>query len=126
MKRLVRLQRAYRLEDAGDEAVAKNQTDDAMKQYSAAAALAPDVTELLYWQAVSLFNAGKETEALALFGRVFKEDRNWAVLTPRLVTPGLLKADEAGLARIAAVAPPAKKAGGAGKAPVKKEPRKPQ
>ena len=126
LKRLVRLQRAYRLEDAGDEAVAKNQTDDAMKQYSAAAALAPDVTELLYWQAVSLFNAGKETEALALFGRVFKEDRNWAVLTPRLVTPGLLKADEAGLARIAAVAPPAKKAGGAGKAPVKKEPRKPQ
>ena len=31
----------------------------------------------------------------------------WAVLVPRLVAPGLLKADEAGLARIVALAPPA-------------------
>lgn len=107
LKRLVRLQRAYRLEDAGDDATAKGQTEEAMKAYVQAAALAPDVDELIFWQAVSLFNVGKETEALALFKKVFAKDHNWAVLVPRLVAPSLLEADEAGVARIVAVAPPA-------------------
>lgn len=121
LRRLVRLQRAYRFEDAGDEASAKSltsadagdeaaakaHTEEAMKAYSEAAALAPEIPELLFWQAVSLFNVGKEAEALAIFKKVFKEDRNWAVLVPRLVPPGLLKADAAGVAKIVALAPPA-------------------
>ena len=106
LRRLVRLQRAYRLEDQGDDAVAQARMEDALKLYSEAARLAPEVTELVFWQAVSLFSAGKEAEALGLFKKVFAADRNWAVLVPRLVGPALLKADQDGLARIAAVAPP--------------------
>jgi uncharacterized Ntn-hydrolase superfamily protein len=107
LKRLLRLQRAYRLEDAGDEAAARGLTEEAKKAYSAAAALAGEVPELIFWQAVSLFSAGQEAEALPLFKQVFKADRNWAVLVPRLVKPGFLKADEAALGRILALAPPA-------------------
>jgi hypothetical protein len=36
---------------------------------------------------------------------VFKTDRNWAELTPRLPAVELLKVDEAGLKRILAAAP---------------------
>lgn len=115
LRRLVRLARAYHFEDAGDEAAGKGLIEEAMTAYSQAAALAPDVPELVYWQAVSLYNVGKQDEALALFKKVFAEDRNWAILVPRLVKPGLLKADDAGLVRIVALAPPAAK-------PVPKQP----
>jgi len=107
LRRLVRLQRAYRFEDAGDDASAKGLTEDAMKAYAQAAALAPEVDELLYWQAVSLFNVGKQEESLALFKKLFAKDRHWAVLVPRLVPPGLLKADETQVAKIVALAPAA-------------------
>src|SRR5438093_2259977 len=117
LRRLVRLQRAYRFEDAGDDAGGKGLTEEAMKAYSEAASLAPDVPELIFWQAVALFNVHKETEALALFKKLFAKDRNWAVLLPRLVKPELLKTDEEGVARILAVAPPAPAA-----APSKKRP----
>jgi uncharacterized Ntn-hydrolase superfamily protein len=121
LRRLVRLQRAYRLEDQGDDAVALGKMDDALNAYSQAAQLAPEITELVFWQAVSLFGAGREAEALPLFKQVFAEDRNWAVLVPRLVPPGLLKTDAEGLKRIAAVVPPpppaAKRPGPASKAP---------
>ncbi len=112
LKRLVRLRRAYRFEDQGDDAVAEARMDDALKAYSEAARLAPDVPELIFWQAVSLWNAGREADATPLLRKVFAADRNWAVLIPRLVPPGLLKADEAALARIARLAPPAPPAAG--------------
>jgi uncharacterized Ntn-hydrolase superfamily protein len=116
LKRLVRLRRAYRLEDEGDDAVAAGKMDEALKAYSEAARLAPEVPELVFWQAVSLFSAGQEAQAMPLFKTVFAADHNWAVLVPRLVPPGLLTADEEGLARIAAVAASVK----ASPAPAKK------
>ena len=108
LKRLVRLRRAYRLEDAGDEFVAAGKMEEALKAYSEAARLAPEIPELVFWQAVSLWSAGQEAQATPLFKSVFASDPNWAVLVPRLVPPGLLKADEQGLARIAAIAASAK------------------
>lgn len=107
LRRLVRLKRAYLLEDKGDDAVALNKMDDALVFYGEAAKLAPEVPELVFWQAVSLFGAGRETEAMPLFKKVFESDRNWALLVSRLVKPELLKADADGLARIAALTPPA-------------------
>ena len=86
--------------------------EDALKAYSDAARLAPEVPELVFWQAVSLWSAGSEADATPLFRKVFAADRNWAVLIPRLVPPGLLKADEAALARIARLAPAAPPAAG--------------
>lgn len=131
LKRLVRLRRAYRLEDEGDDFVAAGKMDEALKAYSEAARLAPEVPELVFWQAVSLWSAGQEAQATPLFRTVFAADPNWAVLVPRLVPPGLLTADAEGLGRIAAIAAsvkaaPAKK--GAKPAPApgsKSQPSKP-
>jgi uncharacterized Ntn-hydrolase superfamily protein len=100
LKRLVNLQRAYDHEIKGDDYLAQENLDAALREYTAAAALAPDNIELKYWQAVSLINVGRESEALPLFRHVFEADKNWVTLTPRLLDSGLLKVDEDTLGRI--------------------------
>jgi uncharacterized Ntn-hydrolase superfamily protein len=94
LKRLVTLHRAYEHEGKGDEYVAQGDLDAALREYTAAAALAPDNMELVFWEAVSLINVGREIEAMPLFKKVFAADKNWAVLTPRLVQSGLLNVDD--------------------------------
>ena len=100
LRRLLNLHRAYDHEIKGDDYLAHNNLDAALREYTAAAALAPDNIELIYWQAVSLINVGRDSEALPLFRKVFEEDKNWAVLTPRLIASGLLQVDEETLDRI--------------------------
>ena len=104
LKRLVRLQRAYRYADRADELIAAQNFDDAMGALAKAAALAPDVLELRFWAAAALFAAGREDESLELFREVFAKEPVWAQLAPRLVPLGLLPDDPAALERIAALA----------------------
>lgn len=105
LRRLVRLQRAYRYADRADELIAAQNFDDAMGALAKAAALAPDVLELRFWAAAALFAAGREDEALQIFREVFAKEPIWARLAPRLVPLGLLPDDPAALERIAALAP---------------------
>lgn len=102
LRQLVQLQRAYRYADRADELMAVRNFEDAMGALAKAAALAPDVVELRFWAAASLFSAGKEDEALAIFREVFAKEPVWAELAPRLVPLGLLPDDPDALARIAA------------------------
>jgi len=104
LRRLVVLQRAYNHMNAGDLAVERGDDEDALRQYSRAAALAPDNAEMTYWHAVALVNMGRLEESLLLFRRVFATDANWATLTPRLVASGLLPADQDVIDRILAAA----------------------
>jgi uncharacterized Ntn-hydrolase superfamily protein len=94
LRRLVNIHRAYEHESKGDEYVAQGDLEAALREYTAAAALAPDNLELVFWEAVSLLNVGRDTEAMPLFKKVFAADKNWAILMPRLVKSGLLKVDE--------------------------------
>jgi uncharacterized Ntn-hydrolase superfamily protein len=100
LRRLLVLQRAYNHMNAGDLAVEKKDNAQALREYAAAAALEPDNVEMVYWHAVALVNMGRIDESLPLFARVFKADRNWRTLTPRLATVGLLPADRAIIDRI--------------------------
>jgi uncharacterized Ntn-hydrolase superfamily protein len=100
LRRLVNLHRAYEHENKGDEYIAHEDLEGALREYTAAAALAPDNLELLFWQAVSLINVGRESEALPLFKKVFEADRNWAILTPRLTHSNLLKVDKETMRKI--------------------------
>lgn len=93
LRRLVRLRRAYRLEDEGDNFIAANQPAEALAAYDAAAKLAPEVVELQFWAAVSAFTTGREHEALRAFHRVFARERRWADLVPRLAKVGLFPDD---------------------------------
>lgn len=104
LRRLVKLQRAYNHASAGDDFVAAGKVDEALKEYSAAAQLAPDVLELPYWQAVALASNGHVDESLPIFKKVFAEEPRWAQLTPRLPGVGLLPGDPALLAKIMAQA----------------------
>ena len=100
LRRLVLLQRAYNHMNAGDLAVERKDNDAALREYSAAAKLAPTNLEMIYWHAVALVNMGRVDQALPLFQRVFAGSPNYVTLTPRLVKSGLLPNDPPLLDRI--------------------------
>ena len=103
LRRLLALHRAYHEMNQGDEAVAVDQIPKAVEHYTRAAQLAPEIAELPFWQAVTLFSVGKEEEALKLFREVFARDERWARLVPRLPAAGLLPEDSKKIERILSV-----------------------
>jgi uncharacterized Ntn-hydrolase superfamily protein len=105
LRRLILVHRAYDHMNRGDLAVEHGDVDGALREYSAAEAMFPDNLEMKFWHAVALVNAGRTTESLPIFESVFKVDRNWATLVPRLPASGTLVADEKTLERILSVAP---------------------
>jgi uncharacterized Ntn-hydrolase superfamily protein len=93
LRRLVRLRRAYNLEDAGDNFIADKKPREALEAYEQAAQLAPEITELRFWAAVSLYTNGREREALEVFRDVFAREPRWVGLVPRLARVGLFPND---------------------------------
>jgi uncharacterized Ntn-hydrolase superfamily protein len=104
LRRLVTLQRAYNHMNAGDLAVEKKDNAGALREYGAAEKLVPDNAEMIFWHAVALVNMGRVDESLPLFRRVFKMDKNWVTLTPRLPKSGLLPDDPKIIERILSAA----------------------
>jgi uncharacterized Ntn-hydrolase superfamily protein len=104
LRRLLGLHRAYQEMNLGDEAVAKNDVQAAVEHYTQATKMAPEIAELPFWQAVSLFVAGQEDKALPLFKDVFAREPRWARLVPRLPAAGLLPDDPKKIEKILAVA----------------------
>jgi uncharacterized Ntn-hydrolase superfamily protein len=100
LRRLVTLQRAYNHMNAGDLAVEHRDNERALAEYGAAATLAPDNAEMVYWHAVALVNMARLEDSLPLFRRVFAMDKNWITLTPRLAKVGLLPDDPKLIQRI--------------------------
>jgi uncharacterized Ntn-hydrolase superfamily protein len=105
LRRLLVLHRAYAEMNQGDEAAAKEEWTAAVGHYTKAAQLAPEIAELPFWEAVTLFMAGREEEALPIFAVVFARDERWAKLVPRLPASGLLPSDPVKIARILAAKP---------------------
>jgi uncharacterized Ntn-hydrolase superfamily protein len=104
LRRLLTLHRAYNHMNAGDLAVERKENEKALEEYGAAARLAPDNAEMVYWHAVALVNMNRVDESLPLFRRVFAMDNNWATLTPRLAKVGLMPDDPKVIDRILKVA----------------------
>lgn len=94
LRRLLRLERAYDHMNAGDARMTENDVQGAVTEYEAAAKMAPDVSEMVFWHAVTLAGAGRIEDSLPLFRDAFDENRNWAILVPRLPAAGLLPRDE--------------------------------
>jgi uncharacterized Ntn-hydrolase superfamily protein len=90
IKRVLKVYRAYEHMNNGDLAVEHGDMELAMKEYSAAENMFPENAEMKYWHAVTLINIGKFDESLPLFHQVFKANENWRILTPRLISAGLL------------------------------------
>ena len=100
LRRLLKVHRAYDHMNAGDLAVEHGDFQLAMKEYSAAEEMFPDNEEMKFWHATSLVNIGKLDEALPLFKEVFEKNKNYKILTPRLVPIGQLKVNDEELQRI--------------------------
>ena len=105
LRRLLTLHRAYEEMNLGDEAMAKNDFQTAVGHYTRATGLAPGIVELPFWQAVTLFVAGQEDKALALFQDVFAREPRWATLVRRLPASGLLPDDPKKIEKILSTAP---------------------
>lgn len=105
LRRLLSLHRAYEEMNQGDEAVAKNDFPAALRHYTKASELAPEIAELPFWQAVTLFVAGQEDKALTIFRDVFAREDRWVRLVPRLPASGLLPDDPKKIEKILSVAP---------------------
>jgi hypothetical protein len=103
LRRLVKLQRAYAHMNAGDARMTENDVDGAVREYGTAEGIAPEVSEMTYWHAVTLAGAGRVEESLPLFERAFAAEPDWAVLTPRLPSSGLLPKDDALVRRLLSV-----------------------
>ncbi|MBW3564100.1 MAG: DUF1028 domain-containing protein [Acidobacteria bacterium] len=103
LRRLVRLRRAYNHMNRGDELAGEKRWEEAMAEYSAGAALAPEIEELRFWVAVTLFSAGREEEALPIFREVFAINPDWVEVARRLPESELLPNDPEKLKRIFAL-----------------------
>ncbi len=105
LRRLVQLRRAYNESDAGDNAIAAKDPVAALKHYEEAARLAPEVVELQFWAALSMYTNGREAEARPIFIRVFTKEGRWADLVPRLAQVELFPNDPQKIADVVALAP---------------------
>ncbi|MDH3285508.1 MAG: DUF1028 domain-containing protein, partial [Acidobacteriota bacterium] len=100
LRRLYGLHRAYEEMNKGDAALGEKRLDDALIHYGTAVELAPGLTELPFWQAVTLFTTGNEERALGVFREVFATDPRWRRVVRRLPASGLLPDDAAVMKRI--------------------------
>jgi uncharacterized Ntn-hydrolase superfamily protein len=104
LRRLLRLRRAYNLEDQGDNFTAEKKNIEAAKAYDEAMKLAPDVVELQFWAAVTMYSNDRKPEALVLFKQVFAREARWVPLVERLSRVGLFPADPKSVAEVQAQA----------------------
>ena len=97
IRRLVRLQRAYRKLNAGDALVTEGALDAAMSVYSEAMELVPDPAtngEAPFWVGVTLAGVGRADEAMPYLLRAHGQDPRWAELILRLPAAELLPSED--------------------------------
>ena len=100
LRRLVTMNKAYNLMNAGDEYMMLGEIDNAVVAYGSAEALVPDSHEMIFWHAATLADAGKIDEAMPLFAKAFSMWPRWREIIPRLPASGLLPDDPELIERI--------------------------
>ena len=102
LRRLLRINRAYRHAQKGDEHMEQNEMKMALQEYSAAAKFYPENPELPFWTAVTLAQTGELQKALPIFNDVFDRNKNLRELIPRIVRAGFLTNEQKVLQQILA------------------------
>jgi uncharacterized Ntn-hydrolase superfamily protein len=100
LRRLVGISRAYHFMNEGDERLSAQDSDGAMRAYNTAMELAPDIIEIRFWSALTLFTNGEEEKALDMFKEVFAADSNWIEVLRRLPHADLLDDSDGAVDRI--------------------------
>jgi len=102
LRRLLRISRAYRHAQKGDEYMEQNEMKMALQEYSAAEKFYPENPELPFWTAVTLAQTGELQKALPIFNDVFSRNKNLRELIPRIVRAGFLTNEQKVLQQILA------------------------
>lgn len=90
LERLMKVHKAYGFMNNGDVAMEAGDSKKAEQQYLSAQKLFPDNLEMQYWYAVNLLNSKDFKKAKPILKSIFKQDKNWQILIPRLVDSKLL------------------------------------
>ena len=96
LKRLLRMQRAYRQLNAGDAHVTAGNIEAAMQNYQRAMEIVPDSAtngEAPFWVGITLADQGRIDDALPYLRRAYRQHSDWATLVPRLPAAGLLESE---------------------------------
>lgn len=99
LRRLLVLRRAYDLLEAADEDIAAEDLHAAAEKFGRAAEMAPQVGELRFWTAVSLFTAGAEDDARERFDDLVVTEPHWRQVLDRIAASELFPDDLRGLGR---------------------------
>ena len=94
LERLMKIHKAYDYMNKGDLAMEDGDSKLAENLYLEAQNLFPENLEMKYWYAVNLLSNKEIDKALPILKSIFKEDKNWQVLIPRLVKSNLLSISE--------------------------------
>jgi len=106
LERLLLVHRAYEHMNAGDLAIERGDVQAALHEYSAAQELQPDNTEMVFWTAVSLVNAGRVDQAEPLLARCYADPTaDWRETLRRLPAAGILPEDRVLIERLLAIEP---------------------
>lgn len=97
LERLLSVKRGYDFMNKGDLAVENGDIDGALEAYSKAENLLKGNIEVTYWKTVSLWNANKKAEAVPILNSIFKKDKNWEILTYRLLDSDIINSTKAEL-----------------------------
>jgi uncharacterized Ntn-hydrolase superfamily protein len=98
LARLLDLHDAYALAGEGDELAGQGRDDEASQKYRAAAQLAPDNEELLFWSGLAQMKSGELEAGADVLRRVIAANDGWRQLLLRLdddLAPGVGEAREA-------------------------------
>ena len=95
LARLLRLRRAYDAWAAADTLLAAGKKEQARKGFELANMLSDGSSELIFWGAVSRYQAGDREEALAALGDLFRRDGRWRELLRRLPDGAVLSSEDA-------------------------------
>lgn len=88
--RLIKIHKAYDYMNQGDLAMEHGDTKKAETLYLKAQNLFPDNLEMKYWYAINLLNNKEYEKARPILKSIFKKDKNWQILLPRLIKSNLL------------------------------------
>lgn len=100
LRRLVTLHEAYEHANRGDSLVAEGKIEEALEEYKKASELAPDKIELKFWQALTMYLHGRQTEAEPIFRNVFSKNSDWKIVLRALPRTGLFNIREEDVEKI--------------------------
>ncbi len=89
LRRLMDLHLGYAAAEAGDEALAQDDTEGSARHYQQALALAPEKEELRFWEALGIAAAGEMERGRSRLQEILQQEARWRRLGQRLPPTGL-------------------------------------